>query len=207
MKIVKVQKTKLGRFSIFDETGFLASIHPDVFYLYHIKEGQELSEELLEEILELSDYTTAKQKALAMLSRRPMTGHQLKEKLEAIVTAEIAQQTVERMQELGLICDADYAGRLSRDMLYIKHYGPNRIQNELQKRGIEKEIVLEAIDALEIDESAEILQILQKKKYDLSNPKEKNKAVNALLRYGYHIDSIKSAIYHILNDEEDFDEN
>ena len=76
----------------------------------------------------------AKSLALQHLSRRSMSAKQLKDKLKERVGEEAADMAVERMAELGYLDDADYAGRLARDLTNLRKLGPDRIRRELQAK-------------------------------------------------------------------------
>ena len=83
MRITDLSRTKRGRYAVSVEGQYLFSLHEEVFYTARLAVGMDLSVEELEALRRESDYKTAKERALRLLSARGYTAHQLKEKLPA----------------------------------------------------------------------------------------------------------------------------
>ena len=92
--------------------------------------GSSLSEEGLEALLARSRRTRAKEKALFLLSRRDYSKKELFDRLSRErgrrhpERDEAAAETVQRMEELGLVDDEAYAARLAGE--YIRRLYPRR---------------------------------------------------------------------------------
>ena len=124
MRITDLSRTKRGRYAVSVEGQYLFSLHEEVFYTARLAVGMDLSVEELEALRRESDYKTAKERALRLLSARGYTAHQLKEKLSRYADEEASQAAVDRMEELGLVNDGDYAFCCARDLYNLKHYSP-----------------------------------------------------------------------------------
>ena len=159
-----------------------------------LRPGQQLSDEELHELIARSDAVRAKEKALYLLEHRPHSKRELEDKLARTVGREAAGQAAGRMEELGLIDDADYARRLSEE-LARKGFAAPRIRQELLRRGIDRELAAgEAERAAAAPEDALHSLIERRFARQLGEEKGRRRAVAALQRMGYRWDEIRSAL-------------
>lgn len=196
VKITRVAQTKRGRFSLYTEDGFLFSMHPETFALSGLNEGTEIDIEELERLRCESELKTAKEKALNLLGHSSRTKQQLYDRLLRHADEQAADAAVQRMEELGLVNDADYARRFAADMLHLKGWAPHRIAQELRRKGVEQEIIEDCLDQLqqEFDPVEKIIEVVQRKHPKaLADQKSHDRAVAALIRLGYQYEDIRSA--------------
>ena len=159
-----------------------------------LRPGQQLSDEELHELIARSDAARAKEKALYLLEHRPHSKRELEDKLARTVGREAAGQAAGRMEELGLIDDADYARRLSEE-LARKGFAAPRIRQELLRRGIGRELAAqEAERAAAAPEDALHSLIERRFARQLGEEKGRRRAVAALQRMGYRWEEIRSAL-------------
>ena len=137
---------------------------------------------------------TAKERALAMLDRRDYSRAELLKKLVEKGEDETeAAAAVERLAELGFVDDARYAPIIVRHYA-AKGYGPQRVRQELQRRGIPKELWDEAMEQMpEQDDTIDRL-LRSRLKSESPDRAELKKAQDFLLRKGYGWDEIKAAL-------------
>ena len=140
MQITDIRRGKDGaeKYHLYVDGNYLLTVHEQVYYENHLAVGQTVTGLELDTLQQQSQFIWAKSLALQHLSRRSMSAKQLLDKLKERVDEEAAQAAVERMAELGYLDDADYAGRLARDMTKLRKLGPDRIRRELQAKGIAK---------------------------------------------------------------------
>ena len=159
-----------------------------------LRPGQQLSDEELHELIARSDAVRAKEKALYLLEHRPHSKRELEDKLARTVGREAAGHAAGRMEELGLIDDADYAHRLAED-LARKGFAAPRIRQELLRRGIGRELAAgEAERAAAAPEDALHSLIERRFARQLGEEKGRRRAVAALQRMGYRWEEIKAAL-------------
>lgn len=159
-----------------------------------LRPGQQLSDEELHELIARSDAVRAKEKALYLLEHRPHSKRELEDKLARTVGREAAGQAAGRMEELGLIDDADYARRLAEE-LARKGFAAPRIRQELLRRGIDRELAAgEAERAAAAPEDALHSLIERRFARQLGEEKGRRRAVAALQRMGYRWEEIRSAL-------------
>ena len=194
--ITRLQETKQGRISVFFDGEFNFSVDEETFVLHHLKVGQRYTEEQYQELRQDTQYRKAKEKAFLLLSHHSWTRRMLQEWLERDFAPDCVQEVLDRVEELGLVNDADYALRCARDLVHLKHYAPARVRQELAHRGIDRNDIEDAlVEFEEWDESEAIREILQKKYAEaLRQEKGRRRAFSALQRLGYDMGDIRSEI-------------
>lgn len=194
--ITRLQETKRGRISVFFDDEFAFSVDKETFARRSLKVGQRFTQAEYEQLCRETQYMRAKEKAFALLCAKSYPKKQLKEKLMQDFEEESVDEVLERLQELGLINDADYAVRCAKDLVNLKHYGFSRVRQELARRGISQNDIEDALAVFEdYDETQAIESVLQKKyRSVLREEKGKRKAFGALVRLGYDAGEVRSAI-------------
>lgn len=143
---------------------------------------------------EEEQYRKAEVTAAAMLSRRPLSAAMLERKLlEKEFEPEAAAYAVERMRLLRAIDDHAYAEFLLRSYAR-KGYGILRIRQEMYHRGVPNDIAAEVLDTFEPD--LETMKALLDKRLrgDVSDRREREKAMASLQRRGFTFSQIRAAM-------------
>ena len=168
-----------------------------------LRVGMELDDEELHELLQKSDAARAKEKALYLLEHRRHAKRELERKLSRTVGEEAAQAAADRMEELGLVDDADYAARLAQE-LARKGYAFSRTVQELVRRGVDRELAQEAAREASPDPEEAIRRLIQRK-YErrLGDEKGRRQTAAALQRLGYRWEEIRSALREFDGDPEE----
>ncbi|MDO5546979.1 MAG: regulatory protein RecX [Eubacteriales bacterium] len=151
------------------------------------------------------EYEQAASTAAAMLARRPLSEKLLLQKLkEKEFSEDSAQYAVERMRVLGALDDTTYAEMIVRSYR-AKGCGKLRIRQELQHRGIPREIAQEVLEDFEPDWDAMVALLEKKLHGDVSDRTRNEKAFAALQRKGFSFSQIRQAMerYVELLDEEE----
>ena len=140
------------------------------------------------------EYEAAANTAAAMLSRRPLSEKMLLRRLrEKEFSEDSAQYAAERMRLLGALDDAAFAERIVRSYR-AKGCGKLRIRQELEQRGIPREISQEALEEFEPDWDAMTALLHKKLRGDVSDRTEVDKACAALQRKGFSFSQIRQAL-------------
>jgi regulatory protein len=137
--------------------------------------------------------------ALYLLGRRGRTRYELKSKLfEKGHQAEAVEATLKRLEEMTLLDDKTYAEHYARDKVSIYRRGRYRIGLELRRKGVEKELVEEAVSNIqEEDELVAALSLLkgrQRAWADLHERKRFERSTHLLQRRGFSGKVIRLAI-------------
>lgn len=160
-----------------------------------VKIGQSLTDEELFGLIKKSEAHRASEKALYLLEYRARSKKELIDKVSEVASKETAEQTADRMEELGLIDDREFARVFVRQLFSVKKFGRRRVVQELRIKGISPEIIDDVIEEYE-DEPIEKIKMLLEKKYRgfADDEKIKRRAVSALQRYGYSFDEIREGM-------------
>ncbi len=201
-----VKEGKAKKIHIYIDEEYRATVDSDYWYSEKFRNYKDINEEELTELLDAVSFRRAYNKGLDLLSRRPYGTKELIKKLcEKGHEKESAEKACERLLELGLLNDEEYARVLASDLLERKNYSIKRIKQELTFRGINREIIENTVDLLDNDPVNRII-ILVKKKYinKINDEKGRKKTVDALLRLGYSYSDIKSALNSISDFEDEY---
>lgn len=160
-----------------------------------IKVGTSLDDDELKQLIEKSDYKRAKEKALWLISGRDYSKKQLIDKIKKDSSPETAQEVCERMEELGLVNDENYARRYAGDLLNIKKMSKRGAKYKLIEKGIDRDLCDEILDEFEVDPVEQLVEIIGRKySGKLEDEKDRRRTVAALQRLGYNWGDIKSAL-------------
>ena len=205
MRITKLLPSQRiqGRWLCHLEDGTILRVTENEVACFGLYSGMELTEELREQLAEAVRRGEVKEKALRLLSGRPMSRKELVDKLtarprnrekEPLADRETAEAAADRLEELGYLNDEAYA-RTVADHYAAKGWGPARIRDELYRRGVPRDYWDEALEDLEAPDDA-IDAFLQKKLRgaDLADPKSYQRAANALARRGFRWEDIKEGL-------------
>lgn len=158
---------------------------------------KELPREKYDEITALAQRHAAVKRGLAILSFGDNTKKGLAGKLRTKgFSREASEEAAEYLASAGYINEAESAKLLARDMAEKKLYGARRIAAALFEKGFCREAIDAAAEEVDVD-FAEICakRIAKMGGRELFASKEtKQKAVAALLRYGFSYDDIKEAL-------------
>ncbi len=159
---------------------------------YHLKEGEELSEELFRRIMEETVYRRARQKALAVLKRGDQSESVLRQKLrQSEYPEDIVEKTIEYVYSYHYLDDERYAGNYIRCRSLAK--SRRQLVNELRQKGVGKEDIEAALRDNPTDDTAAIRKAIQKKTRDLDglSYEEKQKIAVGLYRKGFQQEDIR----------------
>jgi regulatory protein len=148
-----------------------------------------------------SEYTRAKERALYILEARDHSYAELYAKLEKNYSEEVCFAVCDKMTEIGLINDSLYAKKLAKYYFTVKKYGKYRAFNEMKRKGLDITDIEEASEEYLYDLKDSIRELIEKKYYKyLDDEKGVIKAKNALVRLGFTYDDINSVMEEFLNE-------
>lgn len=173
-------------------------IDTETFLRWGLKPGDEITDEELRELLQASDTRRAQEKALYLLGCRAHSKKELTEKIaRTAASQEAARAAADRMEELGLLDDGEYARRYAQELFTRKRWGPMRVKQELRLKGIAPEIIEELLEEYGGGDAAlENMRALLEKKYPgwAEEEKVRRRAFAALQRMGYPYGDIRRAM-------------
>jgi regulatory protein len=155
--------------------------------------GRRLTEAELKELRASAALALCKNRGLELLSYRPMSAKELRDKLtEKGEEPAAAEAAVTWLCEHSFLDDARYAGMVVRHYAG-KGYGAGRIRQELQRRGVPRELWEEALT--ELPESDDKLdRFIASRLKDPSDRAQVQKVSAALYRRGFSWEEIRAAL-------------
>ena len=193
---LSIKEGKAYKIHIYVDEEYRATVDSDYWYSEKYRNYKEINDEELTELLDAVSFRRAYNKGLDLLSRRPHGTKELIKKLcEKGHEKESAEKACDRLLELGLLNDEEFARILANELYERKGYGVKRIKQELAFRGIDREIAENAIESLDIDTQTRIILVIEKKYISkINDEKGRKRAIDGLLRLGYSYSDIKSAL-------------
>lgn len=207
MRITDLRETKRGRMAVDVDGDFCFALHPEVFAACGWRVGDEVEPDELAGAQYQSEVRMCKDKALRLLSGQDYTRRQLLERLCRTQDSSAAEEAVERMAELGLVDDYQYAMRCARDLVHLRAFSPRRVEQELRRRGVDEEIIEEAIAQFEEDDPCEAIAAFLRRRHPAvllgeADERARRRAVAALQRLGYAYGDIR----HVLENPDEYEE-
>lgn len=143
----------------------------------------------------------AKARALALLDKRDYSRKMLIDKIceKAISTAD-AEEVADWLCALRVVDDERYAGIVVRHFA-AKGYGKKRIEQELYRRGIAKELWDEALEEMPEQDKALEKLLCTRLRGDYS-PENRKRAAAAAQRRGYSWDEVRSAMERLQSEDD-----
>ncbi|MFI3171220.1 MAG: RecX family transcriptional regulator [Eubacteriales bacterium] len=188
MIVTRLEEVAKNRYKVYLEEQFAFVLYKGELNRYHIKEGEEIEEDIVGKIEKEVVLKRAKKRILYILERMPRTEKQLRDKLkENFYSTHIIDEAIEYAKSFGYIEDEQYAHRFIEDKK--KNKSRKEIRYLLLQKGIQKELlddVLEAAYGMS-DDTVAIESLVRKKGYDIENitELEKRKIYSYLMRKGF----------------------
>ena len=203
MRITKLLPSQRiqGRWLCHLEDGTILRVTENEVACFGLYSGIELTEELREQLEEAVRRGEVKEKALRLLSGRPMSRKELVDKLTARprdkekepVPEELAEEAANRLEELGYLNDAEYARTVARHYA-AKGYGERKLRDELWKRGVPREYWDQALEEVQDPTDAMDAFIRRKLMGSTADRETLGKLSAALARRGYRWEDIRAAL-------------
>ena len=229
MKIEKLEpsKHKEGRWLVWLEDASIVRVGEGDVVSLGLYAGKELTGGEGEALAAAGERSRLMERAVGLLSQRPMSRRELLDKLcapprpkkgkypydklddapglETIeaqreAVRERAEAVADRLAELGLLNDEEYARMVVRHYA-AKGYGPRKLRDELYRRGVPREYWEDALGEREPDDSR--IDKLARQKLRGGEPTRENlkKVSDYLARRGYGWDEISGALERLREEE------
>ena len=229
MKIEKLEpsKNRQGRWLVWLEDASIVRVGEGDVVSLGLYAGKELTDEEGETLAAAGGKSKLMERAVGLLSMRPMSRRELLDKLcapprqkkekypydkldgvpdpEALqaqmeAVREQAEAVANRLTDLGLLNDGEYAKTVVRHYT-AKGYGPRKIRDELYRRGVPREYWEDAMEEREPDECQ--IDKLARQKLRGAEPTRENlkKVSDYLARRGYGWDEISGALERLREEE------
>ena len=196
MKITRIENSKhvQERVLVFLEEGDPLRITGHGLLQFGLYPGMDLPPQLVVQLQAAGQRSESRVKAAQLASGRMLSRKELTDKLSRKgIDPDTAEETADWLESLGAVDDAAYAGVIARHYA-ASGYGPGRVRQELQKRGVSRELWDDALSQL--PDSADAIDRFLQKKLSGRTPDRAllKKLSDALLRRGFSWSDIRPAL-------------
>jgi len=170
------------------------------FASLYLTDGQEIDEEEYAALVERVNVRRAYNCAVSLLSRRDHSKKELFTKLKEKGYSKGAQAAIERLEAGGYVDDERLCRLYAAELVRHKGYGKRRVEQELYRKGVDRDTVYNVLEEISFDNNT-LIDIIKRRYLDkITDEKGRQKAFNALMRLGYSYGEIRDALRDI--DEE-----
>ena len=205
---IEAQKKNTDRVNIYINDEFFMSVFTELVYTFNLKKGMEINKENLKTLLDDDMYIKAKNKALNILSKADQSEKKIKEKLSSEFEEHTIEKVLDFLRNNKFIDDKLLAQKIVNTNINLNKCGKNKIKQNLYNKGIDKNIIENAIDEIDIDKEFENALYLGKKRYDRLKNEDPRKAYqkigNHLAYKGFNYDIIKKVLNKLFNDIDEY---
>jgi regulatory protein len=148
------------------------------------------------------EYEKSKSRAMFLLTARPYSEHQIREKLSKNYAPETVDETIIWLLEREFLDDRKFAENTASYLRRVKKYGAIRIKNELKLKGVPDDIIKDIIASEKEADPAEIIKERIQKKHteNLLTREGEAKIYASMARYGFLYKDVKKAIFELKNE-------
>lgn len=151
---IELQKRRKGWVNLFVNDAFALALDAEVVARAGLQVGQEVSTELIEKLKNIDLFQSCLAVALRLLSYRPRSEAEIRERLHRRgFNNDAVQKVIIRLKEQRLIDDAAFAQFWKDNRLSFSPRGKRLIEQELRQKGVVTETVDEVTEGLD-DEAA-----------------------------------------------------
>jgi len=196
------QKNNPEMISIYIDGVFAFSMPVEEYYRMHLYERKEISRENMEYIKKEVNVKLARQLAVRMLSAREHSENEIRNKLmQKGFDTETTENTLMQLKSMGYINDGLYARKYISDRLKLKPKSKKALYYELKRKGVDDDIIEEALNETELDETSLAYRLAKKKygKYDARKPDIQRKIASFLGHRGFSYEIICETIKQMMD--------
>lgn len=193
MLITALRQTASDRFTVVLADGSEIKSSLGVVAALRLFTGRDLDEEELALLRRDSSRSLARDRALELLSRRPMSRREVRGKLlQKGADEDAAEYSANWLQEHGFLNDESYAAAVARNYA-AKGYGAGRVRSELGRRGVDRELWDEAVEQMPAADER-LHKFIAARLKDPEDREQLRKIGAALFRRGYSREEIRTAL-------------
>lgn len=160
-----------------------------------LQEGQEISDEKIEQLRAEDAREVAHQQALSLLQYRPRSEAEIRQNLQQHkVTPENIEDTIQRLREGGLLNDARFAQSWVENRADLRPRSRRALAYELSRRGVDRQVIDEALTELDDDALAYQAALKRAPKYETMEWKDfRLKMIRYLAQRGFNYEASAQA--------------
>ena len=205
IELLKTSPDRAGRYWVSFDNGEKLGLYRQTVEDFGLYTGRELSGEEYASLQEAAGAMSAKMRAVRIVAASSVTKKDLQQRLvQKGEDPAKAAEAVAWMEEMHLVDDAETARQIV-SRCASRGYGLARAKQALYEKKVPRRYWEEALVDYP-DQTDRIVSFLRGRLTDSEDPKQINRAVDALLRRGHSYGQIRSALDRLSLDAEDFPE-
>lgn len=186
------------RVSVFIDGTFALGIARDVADAFGLYKDQVLDESLLADLVARNQVHQATSAALNFLAYRPRSEGEIRRKLQQRSFHDSTiEQVLVKLRDLHYVNDEDFARRWIENRNAHRPRGARLLAQELKSKGIQPDIMAEALGEAGLDEAADALALARQRSrqlHDLDQQVRERRLTGFLARRGYGFDVIRATL-------------
>lgn len=185
---------------------YLMTVHEDVMLKYRMLKGNVFRKDELQEIVVADERQRAYVEALNHLARKPRTAREIEQRLlqKGFGTSSI-ENALERLERDKLIDDALYAKMWAEQRMTSHKKGRLWVKQELRQKGIEPELISQALDGVSRDEELASAVTIGRKKWQQTSGElldRKRKTGAYLMRRGFGGEQVRQTLNILIEEDQ-----
>ncbi len=192
---ISPQKNTSYKINVFVDNKFATGIDDATWVKYGFKIGDTITSAQVNLLKETNHFNKAYNSALKLLSYRPQSCLEIKQKLFKKYTSHIIDKVIKKLEYRNLINDQDFANLWIQERSKTKLRSRRQLTQELIKKGIDKESISNAMNLIMLDdtETESATKLLVKKMRQLNTTEVNEKAKIYLASKGFDYKTILAA--------------
>ena len=200
MSVLTLQPGKNNKVHLLLDGEYAMTADSDFVAFSGLHDNMILDDEALTDLQGKVNARRAFNKASDLLALRDHSEKELLQKLRQKGFADGAEEAMEKLKSYGYLDDSRFALRFAQELQRVKHYGKKRIEQELYRKGVSRDVVSDTLEQLSFDEDALTALIERRYLRQLDTEKGVQKTVAALQRMGYSFGEIRDALQKVQED-------
>lgn len=192
---IEQQKKRTGRYSIHVDGKYAFSLSDNDLVATGVYPSQELSQQDLADLQKLSLESKAIDRVYNYLSFRRRSEREVRDYLNKRGHEEdFIVETLGRLRKQGLVSDQQFAASWVSDRQTLKPRSRRHLQQELRQKGIDPELIEQAVAEISDEDEIANIQKLATKKLVQTKFQDQQKLITYLVGQGYSYDLVKRAL-------------
>ena len=200
MSVLTLQPGKNNKVHLLLDGEYAMTADSDFVAFSGLHDNMILDDEALTDLQGKVNARRAFNKASDLLALRDHSEKELLQKLRQKGFADGAEEAMEKLKSYGYLDDSRFALRFAQELQRVKHYGKKRIEQELYRKGVSRDVVSDTLEQLSFDEDALTALIERRYLRQLDTEKGVQKTVATLQRMGYSFGEIRDALQKVQED-------
>lgn len=201
---ISVQKNNKNRVNVYINDEFSFACDMELVYRYNLSKDMEINLDYIKDILQEEEYISCRAYGLRVIERSYKTEYEITKKMrERKYSDDVINRVIDVFKKYNYIDDEKYAAMFVKDKL--KTQGSTNIRQKLLLKGINEEIINEALSNIGEEEQYDTARMMALKKYNIISSRESDKRVvkQKLFRFlvskGYNFSLVNKVIREILD--------